>query len=236
MNMVMAAEQLLGVGLYTVEEAAFYARVNTQTMARWIFGDRRGQAVMERQFSKTDEKIVTFLDFIQAIHIKQIRADTECRIPLPKIREAIDVASRKYGVHYPLAMEHTTYFYGKEIAIAIGDDQNDPNREFVQLTGKTKHQGMIGKIVRLYAKDLTFDQSGLANSFKAGEYGGVKILMKPSVRFGEPIVVDCGYTARTLYEATITEGSFESAASAYGVLPLEVESGYRHIQSLANVS
>lgn len=231
----MAAE-LLDVGIYTVEEAAFYSRVPTQTMGRWVFGDRRGTPVVERQLSKATERIVTFLDFIQAIHIRQIRTDTECRIPLNKIREAIEVASRKYNVHYPLARDHTTFFYGKEIVIALGSDEDEQKKEFVQLTGKTKHHGMIGKIVKLYAKDLTFDPNGLVNGFKASNYDGVEIWMRPTLRFGEPIVSGCGYTARTLYEATVVEGSYEQAASAYGISIGQVEAAYRYIQSLSNVA
>ena len=92
------------------------------------------------------------------------------------------------------------------------------------------------KIVKLYAKDLTFDPNGLVNGFKASNYDGVEIWMRPTLRFGEPIVSGCGYTARTLYEATVVEGSYEQAASAYGISIGQVEAAYRYIQSLSNVA
>ena len=56
--------------------------------------------------------------------------------------------------------------------------------------------------------------------------------MNPEVRFGEPIVPSCGYRAHTLWEAANTEGSFESAAAAYGITVDEVEIGYKYYNDL----
>lgn len=229
--METTTDQMLGIGLYTVEEAALYARVPTRTMSRWLYGDRRGAPVLSPQFpGSRDDRIVTFLDFVQSLHVRQIRTDTKCKIPLDKIRRAIEVARDHYGVPYPLAMDHTTFLYGDEIGIKLGEDQ------YVEVTGKTAHHQMLGKIVKLYMKDLTFDRQGLADSFKAGTYCNFDILMRPAVRFGEPLLPSCGYTARTLWEATTTEGSFEAAADAYGITAAEVEAGYRHIESLASAA
>src|SRR5205823_770054 len=105
----------------------------TQTMGRWLFGDRQGEAVLRPQLAEANERIVTFLDFIQALHIRQIRTDTKYRIPLTKIREAIETARETYDVVYPLAMDHTTFLYGKEIGIKLRDDQND--EQYVEVTG-----------------------------------------------------------------------------------------------------
>jgi uncharacterized protein (DUF433 family) len=234
--MVAIADKLLGRGIYSVDEAAFYLRVPKKTISRWVFGDVQGQAVVERELPDEDDKIVTFLDFIQALHIRQIRTDTDCKIALPKIRDAIKTAREKYSSPYPLATKHTTYLYGNELTIAVGNDKDVP-REFVEITGKNKHHGMIGKVVELYGKDLTFDPAtGFANGYRAGVYSGTEIWMKPAIRFGEPIVSECGYTARTLYEATVTEGDFEKVAQAYGVLVSQVEAGYRYIQSLSTAA
>jgi uncharacterized protein (DUF433 family) len=223
--MTMAADKYLGVGLYTVDEAALYARVPAKTMSRWLFGDRQGQAVLDPQLS-TSERVVTFLDFIQALHIRQIRTDTSCRIPLSKIREAIETARGTYGVKYPLAMEHTTFLYGRELMIKLREDQ------FVQVSGAHKHHQMIHQIVRVYMKDLTFNDEGLAETFRAWAFGNLDVQMNPAIRFGEPFLPKCGYSARTLWEAATAEGSTEAAAENYGVSVDEVEVGYRYWEQL----
>jgi uncharacterized protein (DUF433 family) len=223
--MVMTAENLLGVGLYTIEQAALYAGVPVQTMGRWIYGTARGESVLRPQLGpRNGENFVTFLDFIQSIHIRQIRSDY--KVPLKKIREAIDVAENTYHVSYPFAREHTTYLYGTEVIIKLNDE------EFAQISGKERRHRLIHQIVRLHMKDLAFDADGLASSYKAWRYGQIDVWMDPAIRFGEPLIRSCGYSARSLWEAAKTEGGFEPAAAAYGIKPEEVEVGYRYYSHL----
>jgi uncharacterized protein (DUF433 family) len=223
--MVATAESLLGIGLYTVDQAALYAGVPSQTMGRWIYGNARGQAVFTPQLgAATSEKFVTFLDFVQAIHIRQIRADF--KIPLTKIRQAIDVAQTAYDVQYPFAMRHTTYIFGSEVIIKLNDE------EFAQLSGEHRRHRLISQVVKLHMKDLTFDDNGLAKCYQAWKYGPINVEMNPAFRFGEPLIPSCGYSAHTLWEAAKAEGGFEAAAAAYGVTADEVEVGYRFYNQL----
>lgn len=57
-------------------------------------------------------------------------------------------------------------------------------------------------------------------AFKSDD--GVKIVMDPMHRFGEPFFEDIGYTAQTLFDAYRSEGSVQRAADVYGVDPLFV--------------
>lgn len=47
--------------------------------------------------------------------------------------------------------------------------------------------------------------------------------MDPKVRFGEPVIATCGYSALTLWNAVKAEGSIKAAAEIYGVETKEVE-------------
>ena len=49
----------------------------------------------------------------------------------------------------------------------------------------------------------TFDKRGLAHSFRAFQWGNYTVSMDPAVRFGEPLIRSCGYTARALWEAVL---------------------------------
>jgi uncharacterized protein (DUF433 family) len=79
--------------------------------------------------------------------------------------------------------------------------------------------------------DLDFDQEGLATIYKAYRFGEQDIVLNPKIHFGEPILRASGYTARTLYRAAITEGSFERVASLYEVPKEAVETAYRYWNS-----
>jgi hypothetical protein len=207
--MIATATQL-GIGIYTPAEAAFYARVRTQTLNRWIFGDSHGDAVISAQIKGGDEKTVTFLDFVQALAIRAIRTQYP-KISLQKIRKAVDLAGEKLGIDYPFAREHKTFIYdGREITLEIKGN-------LVALSGKFSKNLLFGPIAELYSQRLTFGTDGLASDFCAWGIGDCCIRMDPKRRFGEPVVISSGYTAHALWEASIIEGGIAAAARAYGV-------------------
>jgi uncharacterized protein (DUF433 family) len=228
MGTVIAAKDLLGVGIYSTAEAALYARVSPQLITRWVFGTEQGQSVIDHQLAGTDEKIVTFLDFVQSLAIRRIRQ--ERLIPLTKIREAYNRAREQFHVDYPFAMDSTRIgLFGppdncqrQEIYLCIGEDDEGAQKYF-QLTGKKCGNQLIGEVVRTYARRLHFDQDGIARSYTAYETPEGQIVMDPELRFGEPFIAASGYTARTLFDAYKSEGNVIRAAQIYGVDPREVE-------------
>jgi len=227
--MVVAAKSLLGVGLYSVNEAALYARVPTRTLSRWIYGDATGEQVILPQLNESDsEKVVTFLDFVQTLAIRRIRQ--ERRVTLPKLREAYFRAKEEFRVPYPLALDNTRIgLFGppddmskQEIYICL-EKSEDAVRQYFQLTGKKHGNQLLGEVVTTYSKRLIYDESGLASKFIAYKNDDGKIVMDPAIRFGEPFSEDIGYTARTLFDAYQSEGSVARAAEVYGVPPKQVE-------------
>ena len=80
------SNQFLGKGMYTVAEAALYCRVTTAMMTRWLFGTASGEPVMVPQFG-TEERLVSFLDLVQTLAIREIR--NQHKVPLPKFRQAL---------------------------------------------------------------------------------------------------------------------------------------------------
>ncbi|HEX8916283.1 MAG TPA: DUF433 domain-containing protein [Humisphaera sp.] len=227
--MTTDANRYLGVGLYTAAEAAMYAHVPVQTMSRWLFGNKKGEAVLRPQMGGKD-RIVTFLDFVQSITIRQILADPDIKLSLDNIRRGIEVARETYGVEYPLATEHRAAVYGDKLLIRIGGEDDD--EEFVQVSGREAHHKMIQKIVRVYMKDFSFGPDGLASVYTPFRHEGVGVSLNPQIRFGEPLVPSCGYSVRTLWGAARAEGSLEAAAKEYGVRVEEVEAAYRYYESL----
>jgi uncharacterized protein (DUF433 family) len=228
-----AGTDLLGIGLYSVSEAALYARIAPQIMGRWIYGTRRGAAVIEPELGASDERDVTFLDFVQALAIRRIRFERP-RISLQKIREAYYRARDDFGEQYPFALSSTRIgLFGppedpkkQEIWISVGQNLEEAQKYF-QLTGRKSGNQMLGEVVRTYAQRLTFDRdTGLATRYIAWPTGGSAsecIIMDPQVRFGEPYLQSSGYTARTLYDAYRSEGAIDRAAKVYGVALEQVD-------------
>jgi uncharacterized protein (DUF433 family) len=56
--------------------------------------------------------------------------------------------------------------------------------------------------------------------------------MDPELRFGEPLVLNCKYSARALWEAVNAEGGVEEAAQAYGISPADANAAWNYYDSL----
>jgi hypothetical protein len=229
--MIATVADFLGQGIYTPAEAAFYAREHTATIERWLRGDARGAPVVEAQFD--DERFVSFLDFVQALAIANIRRQYD--VPLQTIRQAVDEARHRHGVEYPFAENHRVYLLdrwqgeepGQHDERAQRERRYDlyirrPDESMVQLTGRHRGNLTFKEIVQLYLKQLDFGPSGLAVQYRPFRYDGLEIVMNPKRRFGEPLTPS-NYTAEALWDAVQTEGSIDAAAMACGVERREVE-------------
>ncbi len=206
-----------GSGLYTLREAAKYARMQPITLTRWFKGDDYCKRVVRIE----DAKIITFLDFVQALAIHDLRALHN--VPLKDIREAVDRATDEFGIKYPFAHKHSTYLFDGKIWI-----QPAGKRLLVQLAGKGRGQTGLKPIIENFSKKISFDpDTSYAIAYKAFERtyasGSHKITMNPKLRFGEPLLDSSGYTPEALFEAAKAEGSVQEAARAYGVTEDQVQ-------------
>jgi uncharacterized protein (DUF433 family) len=224
-SVVAASEDnLLGIGLYTPAEAALYARVSTRLLMRWLYGSAAGEPVLRPQLAGQDHQLVTFLDFVQAMAIRAVRL--EHKVPLAKIRQAIEHAENVYGLPYPFARRHVTYLFGSELVIKLRED------EYVQVSGKSAQNRLITKVAEFYMTDLAFNQEGLADLYRPFVYRNCRVSLNPRVRLGEPLVESCGYSAQALWQAFRAEGSLDAAAEVCGVTTDEVEAACRYYDQI----
>lgn len=209
---MVALSKKIGHGIYSLSEAAFYARIRTQTLGRWLFGSEQGEAVLYPEFHD-DDKTVSFLDFVQTLAVRAITTSpVSQRVSIQKIREAVNTAQELFGIEYPLAMQHRLYLMGNNLLIKRPDDVLE------QVTGRNKKATYFKEIAEVYMSKLEFaGAKGLANIFKPWGQGKNLIVMDPKIRFGEPMFPANGFTVATLCKAVETEGSVENAAKCYEV-------------------
>ncbi len=216
----------LGLGLYTPKQAAFLARVTTQTVTRWVHGTDRGQPAIRAQLDGDDQRRITFLDFVQIMAIRSIRR--ERKVPLAKIREFVLRAENEYGLTHPFAREHTTYLFEDDIVLSH-------NNKLIQITGKYKHQDLIKPVLELYMEDLTF-QNDLAVSYKPLRDGERFVLVDPHKRMGQPLVMPCGYSVHAILESLRAEGTPQAAAEVNDISIQDVRLAQRYEDILAGIA
>ncbi|WP_425615713.1 hypothetical protein NA78x_005643 [Anatilimnocola sp. NA78] len=227
---MIATATLLGRGIYSPSEAAMYARVRPQTLNRWLFGNSQGDPAIISEV-RNDEKVVTFLDFVQLLAVRDIRF--KHKVPLPKIRQAVELA-RSRGITYPFAVQHKTFLFGDMKDDGHGEVIIEIEGNLIQASGHERGNLVMREVAELYMRDLYFDpKTNLASKYHPfGESLKRAVVMDPKVRFGEPMIESCGYSAEALFDAYTIEGGIEHAAKAYGVEPSEIETAIRYFDLL----
>lgn len=210
---MVAARKLLGVGLYSVAEAAFYARMHPATLHSWLFGSPKVRAVLSPEHEFGGEKLVSFISFVEAMAVRAIRLNH--KVPLDRIRQAVQNAERKYEITHLLARRHTAYFFNKDIYIAPAKE-----KPIVQVSGKHVDSQLI-PVLELQLNDIGFDANGLAEKYRIFKWENSEIWMNPRVGFGEPLLPS-GYSVVALWNANQVEGSVRATAKANGVSEEEV--------------
>ena len=170
-----------------------------------------------------DFRAITFVDFVEALAIRSLRADH--RISLQKIREAIRNARDRYQVEHLFARrDHRTVLIGRDLHIFLKEDPENP----VGLTGRDLGQKSFKVCLESYMEDLEYDDAGLARIYTALVHKNQKVILDPRIHFGEPVLAENGFTAQTLWQAAVAEGSIEQAANIYEVSVEAVEAAYRY--------
>lgn len=220
MNLLEAATN--GTGIYTIAEAARYAKIHPNTLRSWFFPNvSAGRKATMRASEVPDEdlKSISFLDFIEAIAVRSLRVDYG--VSFKTIREAITNAEKR-GVRHPFArQQHTTYRVGKDLHIILPDDPH-----LLGLTGPDADQKSFVALMEKYMDAIDYDANGLACAYTAFKHGDQKVVMNPKVYFGEPVIVENGFPASVLWNAAIAEGGYEQAAKRYAVTVDAVAAAY----------
>jgi uncharacterized protein (DUF433 family) len=224
----IASQNIFVEGLYTIDQAARLARLTPQTLRRWFDGSDERKPAAIRSFPKNDAGVVGFVDLIQALAIRAIRK--ERKLSLQKIRETI-IMAREHGIDYPFARSHQTFLFADDVVIML------PDERLIQVTGKYKRQHLIKPVVELYLDDLCFNaETGLASEYTPLKDGDMFISIKPTVKYGSPVVMPIGLTAGSLINAVDSEGSIKDAASAYGIDISYVKLALRYDDMLAGTA
>jgi uncharacterized protein (DUF433 family) len=215
---------MLGLGVYTLREAALYGGVSSNKLSRWAFGAGSYPSVFDSQLQ--GHRLISFYDLIQGMAIDRARAKG---IRLSKIRQAIERARDEFGIPCPLAYRHVLYFDG-ELLIDL------PDRRIVGLTGAAHNQAMMRPIVEPFKEHLCFAGDGRAERYTPFEKYGRKIILNPKRQFGQPLVDTTGYRADVLANAYRVEGTIEAVMEEFNIEREDVNIAVDYMNSLGTAA
>ncbi|WP_050031122.1 hypothetical protein [Verrucomicrobium sp. BvORR034] len=204
-------------GLYSFREVASYLHVPVTTLRSWFrpYGGRK--PIIKGQVDTNGEEglWLNFNDFIQASVIHYLKSKD---VNAKALREALEKCKTEFGLDYPLSERGHRVFVddaGDVVILPPGEENT------IQLTGPYQGHRNLHPIMCEYLDRLEFDKDGHASKWVLwkNEFDGVtkRVVMDPSVNFGEPTVEGTVYRASTLRDAAEAEGGAEHAARIYEV-------------------
>jgi uncharacterized protein (DUF433 family) len=224
---------LLGIGLYTVPEAARLTRVAPGRIRRWRRGysfrrggeARHSAALWEPQVPEIDG--ATVLGFLDLMEIRFVDRFGSAGVSPQTVRQAVARARELIGRDHPFATRRFRTD-GRGIFAQIARDEGEDN-----LLDLVKNQYAFNRVISpsLY-DDLDFSPSDEALWWwPLGRKRGVAV--DPARSFGQPIIAKTGIATGVMAAAVEAEGSIEAAARWYAVEPALVKAALDFEKSLA---
>lgn len=198
----MASGSSLGVGLYSVVEAARLLRTPRRTLSRWVEGYvrelRSGVKAYAPMIERDEAATLSFGDLIELMYVRQFRL---AGVPLPKLREAGHRFREEWDTPYPLATKRFATD-GKQLLV-----KGDPFWRNAITGQQSAFFEDIGRQL-IHTGDLTSEWRPLGQE-KA-------VLLNPDRSFGKPIDDASGAHTHVLSMALAAERDAEAVAWWYG--------------------
>ena len=214
------APSRLGIGLYSIPEAARIVGVQATKIRRWVSPK---EGLIPRLFNPS-EGTVSFLELMELHFINMFRSEG---VSLQTIRKAVDAASRKFHSDYPFAVRRFDTD-GRTIFATLLREESDE----IIIEDLRRGQYVFGQIMRPFFRKLEYRAEDEAMRYWPLERKG-RIVLDPERRFGSPIDAETGVPTKALHQAAKTEQDLAIVADWFDVPIRAVESAVRFEESLA---
>jgi uncharacterized protein (DUF433 family) len=216
--------RLLGIGLYTVGEASRLSGAPAAQIRRWLRGYRYRHGAKSYSKSPVWPAEIPLVDgslalsFNDLMEIRFVRAFRDQRIPLQRIRRAIQELSRLYEFEYPFSHQHVVTD-GLHLFADLKDESGEPL--LYELTG-SRNYAFPNIIYPLLRKGLVFDKSGSISQWYPDRERYVDVIVDPTVCFGHAVIHGTRIRPSVLAAAYKAESSMDRVAEWYQIDPVIV--------------
>ena len=234
--MVRKRNNLLGIGLYSVPEAARLLREPTRKVRRWIDGYtfhigsslHASEAVVRRELPELRQaEVLTFLDLMELFFVAMFRNHG---VSLPIIRKSAEVASQLFHADHPFAVKRFDTD-GKSIFATMRDEAEAEGR----LQELYKMQYVFVEQAEPFFKKLDYDvDAALRNAVhRYWPLGKAQcVVLDPKRAFGKPIDNESGIPTSALYAVILGGETPRSVADWYGISVATVKCAVKYETSL----
>lgn len=225
---------LIGVGLYTFQEASKLTKASPQELRRWLKGhtynahnsDKRlnSAPLWKTELAQLEFEGVSFHDLLE---VRFVQAFRKYGVSLQTIRLASQQARELFNHPYPFTCKRFETD-GRTIFAAALEETGE-----TQLLDLSKKQFAFAKIIEpsLY-RGIEFGRNALASRWYPITRSKA-IVLDPSIAFGKPVVTHGYIRTSILYDAVKVEKNKQFVAKLYEVPVSAVEAAIRFEEQLA---
>jgi uncharacterized protein (DUF433 family) len=203
----MAEIPLVGIGLYTVPEAARLTRIPVPRIRRWLGGYRYREG--DRAHASPplwQPEVPTFgskveLSFRDLMELRFVHLFLDHGLSLQAIRRAIEKAVVMFGIDRPLSTQRFRTD-GRTIFLEVAGEMDEP-----ALFDLKRDQYLFHRMVAPSFRDVDFAAGLPTRWWPNSERKG--IVLDPKRAFGRPILADSGIPAAALADAYKVGRSFK---------------------------
>lgn len=220
----------LGVGFYTVSDAARLLKVPARNINRWMSGYHHGKGdtrtemppLWSSELPQAGGRVE--LGFRDLIELRFVAAFLNAGLNLPAVRRCIAFAREIVQDERPFS---TSKFQTDGRTIFLQSAANALDDMLLDLKNR---QYAIKAVIEQTFKDLDIEDDAVRRwrPFK----NKPSIVIDPARAFGQPITARFGVPTVTLADAFTAEGSIERVASLYEVTPGAVRDAVAYEQFL----
>ncbi len=201
----------IGIGIYSIPEAARLVGAPYQNVKRWI-GDVHGfEGLIER--SSPVQNTVNFTELMELLFVSMFRAEG---VSLQTIRKASKAAAKRFHSKHPLAVKRFDTD-GRDIFVTLQKKETDEQ----QVEDLAKGQLVFETIITPFFRKVEYGHTQEALRYWPLEPSG-RIVLDPERRFGQPIDAETGVPADAIISALEAGGGQDAAeVAAWFDIPLE---------------
>ena len=197
----------LGVGIYSIAEAAKLTRLPSPRVSRWLRGYRyvyRGEqraspAIWEGELEPIDGAVA--LGFLDLMELRFVDAFLREGVSLRSIRLAIQRAAQVFATHHPFCRQRFKTD-GRTVFLEVSDETGEKD-----LLDLVKNQYAFDRVLRPYLRELEYSDDEIVRWWPLGR--NRRVVVDPSRSFGKPVTVSRGVPTSIIAKAVQREGSVE---------------------------
>ena len=216
-------DSLVGIGLYSVAEAAALSGIPAVKIRRWLFGYTSNYQKQEINHpglwqTQVASHNIEGLGFHDLLEIRFVDAFREHGVSLQAIRAAAQHARDFFNSDYPFTCDRFRTD-GRTIFAEILEETGDN-----ALVDMVKKQYVFKQVIRpsLY-KGIQYDAEGDASHWFPLGNRNKRVVLDPERAFGKPIVTDSGVPTDILYSAYLAEEDINFVSNIYDVPVIDIE-------------